>query len=60
MEFLKQLLALVAVYLFGVLTGQYPDFPLDQSTFVNLILWIAGIIGIKSAYSYYQYRKWML
>jgi len=41
---IKSILALLLSYIFTVLIGKYPNFPLDAATFSNLILWLLALI----------------
>lgn len=45
-ELLKQLLIILASYFFTKIAKKYKNFPLDEKTFVNLILWIFALVGI--------------
>ena len=47
---IKSILALLLSYIFTVLIGIYPNFPLDAATFTNLIMWLLALnIPIKYA-----------
>jgi hypothetical protein len=46
MDFVKQIVALLAAFLFTRLVNAFPNFPLTGETFVNLVLWIVSLTGI--------------
>ena len=46
MELIKQLITILASALFTFLLAKYPNFPIDRTGFINLILWVIGLFGI--------------
>jgi len=43
---LKSILAIVLAAVYSALKAKYPDFPLVQSDFIEVVLWaIGGIVG---------------
>ncbi len=55
-ELIKQLITLLAGFIFTWLIGKYPDFPLDSEKFINLIIWIFTLMGIISGLRF-QWQK---
>jgi len=47
-ELLKSLIMLLASALFTWLIGKYPNFPLDQNSFVNFFIWLFIVLGVIS------------
>jgi len=46
MELIKQIVTLIASFIFSYLVAKYPDFPLEKGNFINLIIWIFTIFGV--------------
>jgi len=52
-ELLKSLIMLLASALFTWLIGKYPNFPLDQNSFVNFFIWLFMVLGVISGIQLY-------
>lgn len=43
-DIVKQILAVILPVLYLLLVDRYPDFPLPQESFVNLVFWLLGLL----------------
>jgi len=52
-ELIKSLIMLLASALFTWLIGMYPNFPIDQNSFVNFFIWLFIVLGVISGVRLY-------